>query len=41
LPPSEISSRPLVRFARRDVRAHIVSHKDHGPLQRHYGALPW
>jgi hypothetical protein len=29
---SEISSRPLVRFARRYVRAHIVSYKDHGTL---------
>ena len=31
---------PLMRFARGDVRDHIVSHKnDHGLSHRRYGAL--
>jgi hypothetical protein len=33
---------PLMRFARGDVRDHIVSHKnDHGASYRRYGVLPW
>jgi hypothetical protein len=33
-------SGPLARSARRDVRDHIVSHKnDHGPRDRSYRAL--
>ena len=33
---------PLMRFARSDMRDHIVSHKnDHGASYRRYGALQW
>jgi hypothetical protein len=33
---------PLMRFARGDIRDHIVSHKnDHGASYRRYGVLPW
>jgi hypothetical protein len=33
---------PLMRFARGDMRDHIVSHKtDHGASYRRYGVLPW
>jgi hypothetical protein len=33
---------PLMRFARGDMRDHIVSHKnDHGASYRRYGALQW
>ena len=31
-----------MRFARGDMRDHIVSHKnDHGASYRRYGVLPW
>jgi len=33
---------PLMRFARSDMRDHIVSHKnDHGASYRRYGVLQW
>ena len=33
---------PLMRFARGDMRDHIVSHKnDHGASYRRYGVLQW
>jgi hypothetical protein len=33
---------PLMRFARGDIRDHIVSHKnDHGASYRRYGVLQW
>ena len=33
---------PLMRFARGDMRDHIVSHKnDHGALYERYGVLQW
>src|SRR5437868_3045284 len=35
-------SGPLMRFARGDMRDHIVSHKnDHGASYRRYGVLQW
>jgi hypothetical protein len=35
-------SGPLMRFARGDMRDHIVSHKnDHGASYERYGALQW